>query len=63
MQNIKIGYIPVGQTIAIENKTLRIKEFFKRNKLGLIISGIFISLISTYAVLLVNFINLIKIIY
>ena len=63
MQNIKIGYIRVGQTIAIENKTLRIKEVLKRSRLGLIISGIFISLISIYAVLLINFINLIKIIY
>jgi len=63
MQNIKIAYIPVGQTVKLENKTLKIKRFIKRNKLGLIISGIFISLISIYAVLIINFINLIKIVY
>ena len=63
MQNIKVGSISVGQAIKIENKTLGVKEFIKKNKVGLIISGIFGSLISIYAVLIVNFINLIKIIY
>ena len=38
-----------------------VKEFIKKNKVGLIISGIFGSLISVYAVLIINFINLIKI--
>ena len=61
MQNIKVGCIPVGQDIKIENKTLRVKEFIKKNKVGLIISGIFGSLISLYAILIINFINLIKI--
>lgn len=61
MQNIKVGCIPVRQAIKIENKTLGVKEFIKKNKVGLIISGIFGSLISIYAVLIVNFINLIKI--
>ena len=61
MQNIKVGCIPVGQDIKIENKILRVKEFIKKNKVGLIISGIFGSLISVYVVLIVNFINLIKI--
>ena len=63
MQNIKVGCIPVRQAIKIENKTLGVKEFIKKNKVGLIISGIFGSLISIYAVLIINFINLIKIIY
>ena len=63
MQNIKVGCIPVGQAIRIENKKLGVKDFIKKNKVGLIISGIFGSLISIYAVLIINFINLIKIIY
>ena len=63
MQNIKVGCIPVGQSVRIENKTLWVKEFIKKNKVGLIISGIFGSLVSVYAVLIINFINLIKIMY
>ena len=61
MQNIKVGCIPVGQAVKLENKTLGVKEFIKKNKVGLIISGIFTSLISVYAMLIINFINLIKI--
>ena len=61
MQNIKAGCISVGQATRIENKTLRVKEFIKKNKVGLIISAIFTSLISVYAMLIINFINLIKI--
>lgn len=61
MNNIRVGAIPVGQAIKIENKTLGVKEFIKKNKIGLLISGIFGSLVSIYAVLIVNFINLIKI--
>ena len=61
MQNIKVGCIPVGQAIKIGNRTLGVKEFIKKNKVGLIISGIFGSLISIYTVLIINFINLIKI--
>ena len=63
MQNIKVGCIPIGQAIKTENKILRAKEFIKKNKLGLIVSGVFCSLISVYMVLIINFINLIKIIY
>lgn len=61
MQNIKVGCIPVRQAVKIENKTLGVKEFIKKYKIELIISGIFGSLISVYAVLIINFINLIKI--
>lgn len=61
MQNIKVGCIPVGQNVRKENKILETKEFIKKNKVGLIISGIFTVLISIYAVLIINFINLIKI--
>jgi len=63
MQNIRVGSIPVGQATRIENRTLGVKEFIKKNKVGLIISGIFCSLISVYVMLIINFINLIKIIY
>ena len=61
MQNIKVGCIPVGQVIKIENKKIGVKEFIKKNKLGLIIAGIFCLLLSVYTVLIINFINLIKI--
>jgi len=63
MENIKIGYISVGQAIRIDNKALKFKKIIKKHKLGLIIGGISISLLSIYAVLIVNFINLIKIMY
>ena len=63
MQNIKVGCIPVGHAIEIENKTLNVKKFIKNNKLGLIIGGISVGLLSVYVVLIINFINLIKIIY
>ena len=61
MQNIKVGCIPVRQAIKIENKSIGVKEFIKKNKMVIIVSGIFCSLITIYSVLLANFINLIKI--
>lgn len=61
MENIKVGCIPVRQAVGINTKSLMIKKFIKNNKLGLIIGGISIALLSTYAVLIINFINLIKI--
>ena len=63
MENIKIGYISVGQVIRMDNKVLKFKKIIKKYKLGLIIGGISISLLSIYAVLIVNFINLIRIMY
>ena len=63
MENIKVGCIPVRQAIAIETKSFRIRNFIKENKIGLIIGGISMFLLSTYAVLIMNFINLIKIMY
>ena len=63
MQNIKVGCIPVRQAIKIDNRSLRIKKFIKKNKLGLIIGSISTILFSTYAVLIINFVNLIKIMY
>lgn len=63
MQNIKVGCIPVRQSISIDTKLLKLKKFIKNNRIGLIIGGISMFLLSTYAVLIMNFINLIKIIY
>lgn len=63
MGNIKVGCIPVRQAMKIDTKTLRVKKFIKKNKIGLIIGGIATILLSIYAVLIINFINLIKIMY
>jgi len=63
MENIKVGCIPVRQAIRIDTRSLRIKKFLKNNKVGLIIGSIALALLSTYAVLIINFINLIKIMY
>ena len=63
MQNIRVGCIPVRQAVKIDTRVLRIKRFIKNNRIGLIVGGISITLLSIYAVLLINFINLIKIMY
>ena len=63
MQNIKVGCIPVRQAMGIDTKLLKIKKFIKSNKIGLIIGGVSMFLLSTYAVLIMKFINLIKIMY
>jgi len=62
MENMKVGCIPVRQAIKIDRR-IRVKKFIKNNKIGLIIGGISIALLSIYGVLLINFINLVKIIY
>ena len=62
MQNIKVGCIPVRQAVKIDTRR-EIKKFIKNNKIGLIISGISITLLSIYSVLPINFINLIKVMY
>ena len=63
MQNINLRCIPVRQVVKIDTISLKIKKFIKNNKIGLIIVGISITLLSIYAVLFINFINLIKIMY
>ena len=63
MQNIRVGCIPVRQAVKIDTRALRIKKFIKNNRIGLIVGGISITLLSIYSVLLINFINLIKVIY
>ena len=62
MENIKVGYMPVGQVVRVNSKTAKIKKFIKENKLVLIIGAIAMSLISAYALLIINFIKLIQII-
>ena len=63
MKNIKIGCIPVRQAVKIDTKSLRIKKIIKNNRIGLIIGGISITLLLIYSILIMNFINLIKIMY
>lgn len=63
MENIKVGCIPVRQAINVNTKSHKIKKFLKDNRVGLIVSGVAVTLVSIYAVLLINFINLIKIMY
>ena len=63
MQNIKVGCIPVRQAIKIDTRALRIKRFIKNNRIGLIVGGISITLLSIYSLLIINFINLIKNMY
>ena len=60
MQNIKVGYIPVRQAVKIDTRAFKIKRFIKNNKIVLIVGGISIILFSIYGILLMNFINLIK---
>lgn len=62
MENIKTTYMPVGQAVRTNYKSMKARKFLKDNKLTLIIGGIAIALISSYAFLIINFINLIKII-
>ena len=61
MEDIKVGCISIKSAMKIENKDLKVKEFLKKNKILLIITAIFVSLISVYTMLIINFINLIKI--
>lgn len=63
MENIKVGCIPVRQAVKVNSRFYQIKKFLNDNKIGLIVGGIAITLVSIYAVLLINFINLIKIMY
>lgn len=62
MENIGNNiYIPIGQVSKKNYKKLGIKKFIKENRIVLLISGISISLLIAYSVLIINFINLIKI--
>ena len=61
MDNIRVGCIPVRQALEVDDKRLEIKSFFKKNKIGIIIGGISVSLLTIYGVLISNFINLLKV--
>lgn len=61
MEDIKVESIPVRQVVNANTKFFRIKKFIKDNKLGLIIGSIATVLFATYVVLIIKFINLIKI--
>ena len=63
MQNIKVGCIPVRQAVNIDTRRVKIKKFIKNNRIGLIVGGITIILLSIYGILFINFINLIKVMY
>ena len=63
MENIKTTYMPIGQAVRTNYKSAKIKNFIKRNRISLIIISVSISLLLIYSVLLINFINLIKIMY
>lgn len=61
MEDIKVESIPVRQVVNANIKFFRIKKFIKNNKQGLIIGSIATVLFATYVVLIIKFINLIKI--
>ena len=62
MENISKLYIPIGHVVKKNYKTIGIRKFIKENKVMLMISSISLALLSTYVVLIINFINLIRII-
>lgn len=63
MENIRTTYMPIGQAVRTNYKSTKIKKFIKRNRISLIIVSVSISLLLIYSVLLINFINLVKIMY
>ena len=63
MQNINLRCIPVRKAVKIDTRIIKIKKIIKNNKTGLIIGGISITLLSIYSILIIKFINLIKITY
>ena len=62
MQNTKTMYIPVGQAIKTGENTIKVKTFLRKNKTMLVVSALAISLLSIYAFLLLQFIQLLKMI-
>ena len=61
MENIKTTYMPVGQAVRTNYKSMKMWEFIKKNKIKLGISAVAIALLASYAFLITSFINLIKI--
>ena len=62
MENIKTTYMPVGQAVRTNYKSIKAWSFIKNNKIKLAISVVAITLLASYAFLITSFINLIKII-
>lgn len=61
MENIKSTYMPVGQVVRTNYKSIKAWRFIKNNKIKLAISVVAISLLVYYVFLITSFINLIKI--
>ena len=61
MENIKSVYIPVGQAVRTNYKSMKVWKFIKNNKIKLAIGAIAITLLTSYIFLITSFINLIKI--
>ena len=61
MENIKSMYIPVGQAVRTNYKSMKVWKFIKNNKITLSICAVAIALLISYAFLIISFINLIKI--
>ena len=61
MENIKSMYMPVGQAVRTNYKSMKVWEFIKNNKIKLVIGAVAITLLASYAFLIKSFINLIKI--
>lgn len=61
MENIKSMYMPVGQAVRANYKSMKVWKFIKDNKIKLSIGAVSITLLAAYAFLITSFINLIKI--
>ena len=61
MEDIKKTYIPVGQAIKINYKSIKLNKFVKGNKVKLIIFAISLSLLICYTLLIYRFIKLLQI--
>ena len=61
MENIKSMYMPVGQAVRTNYKSMKVWKFIKNNRIKLAIGAVAIALLASYAFLITSFINLIKI--
>ena len=61
MENVKSVYIPVGQAVKTNYKTINVRRFIGNHKILLAISSIIIVLLATYGTLMAQFIQLLKI--
>ena len=63
MENVKSVYMPIGQVVRVNNKKIKFLNWVCQNKIMLIISTIFMVLISLYGILISQFIHLLQILY